>query len=148
MKAALKGSEDSKKPLAIGGSPEGDPYLLANLMAEMALANLGWSVVNLGPNTPLRSFRAALTQLRPRLLWISVGYPTDPASFASAYRELYREATRLGVAVALGGRAVTEGLRADLPCTTSGQGLTHLVQFARSLHPSAHRPRRGRPPGG
>ena len=116
-------------------------------MAEMALTNLGWNVVNLGPNTPLRSFRAALAQLRPRLVWLSIGHLVDPESFVKQYRELYQEASRRGIAVAIGGRALTEGIRSEIPCTTFGDGLTHLVQFARSLHPSAGRPRRGRPPG-
>ena len=60
IRATLQGPADGTKPLAIGGGPEGDPYLLANLLAEMVLTGLGWKVVNLGPNTPLPSFRAAL----------------------------------------------------------------------------------------
>src|SRR5919112_730510 len=30
LRAALEGPADGKKPLALGGGPEGDPYLLAN----------------------------------------------------------------------------------------------------------------------
>src|SRR5437660_1116960 len=71
IRARVEGPADGPKPMAIGGGPEGDPYLLANLLAEMALTDLGWTVVNLGPNTPMPSFRAALSQTRPRLLWLS-----------------------------------------------------------------------------
>ena len=106
---------------------------------------LGWEVVNLGPNTPLPSFRAALAQTRPRLLWLSVSHLDDPASFLGQYRTLYEEASRLGTAVAVGGPALTEGVRSRMPYTTFGDGLTHLVAFARSLHPGPRRPRRGRP---
>jgi MerR family transcriptional regulator, light-induced transcriptional regulator len=147
IRAALENRADGKKPLAIGGGPEGDPYLLANLLAEMALRGLGWNVVNLGPNTPLRSFRAALVRTRPRLLWLSASHLVDPASFLEQYRELYQAALRMGTAVAVGGQALTADLRAQMPYTTFGDGLTHLVAFARSLHPKARRPRRGRPPG-
>jgi methanogenic corrinoid protein MtbC1 len=111
----------------------------------MALRAQGWEAVNLGPNTPLSSFRAALAQLRPRLLWLSVSHLVDPASFLERYRELYQDASRMGTAVAIGGRALTEEIRARMPYTTFGDGLTHLVEFARSLEPAARRPRRGRP---
>jgi excisionase family DNA binding protein len=147
IRAALGGPADVARPLALGGGPEGDPYLLANLLAEMALRGQGWEVVNLGPNTPLPSFRAALERTRPRLLWLSASHLADPASFLEPYAALYREAERLGTAVAVGGQALTEGLRARMPYTTFGDGLTHLVAFARSLHPGARRPRRGRPRG-
>ena len=52
-------------------------------------------------------------QARPRLLWLSASYLADPASFLEQYRELYREAARLGTAVAVGGPALTE--EGDLP---------------------------------
>jgi excisionase family DNA binding protein len=147
LRATLESTADGTRPLAIGGGPEGDPYLLANLLAEMALMGLGWRVVNLGPNTPLPSFRAALAQTRPRLLWLSVSHLVDPASFLEQYREMYQEASRVGTAVAVGGQALTQELRVEMPYTTFGDGLTHLVAFARSLHPGARRPRRGRPRG-
>jgi excisionase family DNA binding protein len=146
IRATLKHPTIGHAPLAIGGSPEGDPYLLANLLAEMALMSQGWKVFNLGPNTPLSSFRAAVMRTRPRLLWLSASHIVDPASFLRQYRELYEEAARMGIAVAVGGQALTERVRGQIPYTTFGDGLTHLVAFARSLHPGARRPRRGRPP--
>ncbi|MEO6811002.1 MAG: helix-turn-helix domain-containing protein [Isosphaeraceae bacterium] len=147
IRATLKGSADRSKPLAIGGGPEGDPYLLANLLVEMALMSLGWRVVNLGPNTPLPSFRLALTQIRPRLLWLSASHLVNQASFLEQYLLMYQEASRMGIAVAIGGQALTEELRARMPYTFFGDGLTHLVAFARSLHPEPQRRGRGRPRG-
>src|SRR3954447_815285 len=147
LRATLAVPADGPRPLALGGGPEGDPYLLANLLAEMALLGLGWKVVNLGPNTPLPSFRAALAQTRPRLLWLSASYLVDPESFLEQYRAMYQEASKMGAAVAVGGQALTEEVRTRMPYTTFGDGLTHLVAFARSLHAGARRPRRGRPRG-
>jgi excisionase family DNA binding protein len=145
IRATLKGPEDDGRPLAVGGGPEGDPYMLANLLAEMALTAAGWRAVNLGPNTPLPSFRAALAQLRPRLLWLSASHLDARAPFLKQYGELYQEAARMGTAVAIGGRALTEEVRTQMTYTTFGDGLTHLAAFARSLHATAQRPRRGRP---
>jgi MerR family transcriptional regulator, light-induced transcriptional regulator len=147
IRATLQGPADGEKPLAIGGGPEGDPYLLANLLAEMALMGQGWQVINLGPNTPLSSFRAALTRTRPRLLWLSASHLVAPATFLEQYRALYQEAARLRTAVAVGGQALTEEVRSQMPYTTFGDGMTHLVAFARSLQPGPRRPRRGRPRG-
>lgn len=134
------------RPVAVGGGPEGDPYLLANALAEMVLTEQGWEVINVGPNTPLPSFRKALRELRPRLLWLSCGYLADAESFLTQYAELYREAERAGVAIAVGGRALSEAVRGRMRYTTFGDGLTHLAAFARTLHPPPSRPRRGRPP--
>lgn len=133
------------RPLAIGGGPENDPYLLANVLAEMVLLEAGWEVANLGPNTPLAALGKALAELRPRLLWLSISYLKDAAAFARDYRALYEEAVRAGVAVAIGGRALTDRRRVDLPYTTYGDRLGHLAAFARTVHTRPRRRPRGRP---
>jgi hypothetical protein len=62
------------------------------------------------------------------------------------YRPLYRQAEQANVAVAVGGRALGEDLRASIPYTSFGDTLGHLAAFAKTLHPRPRRPRRGRPP--
>lgn len=135
-------------PLAIGGGPEGDPYLLANLLIELALTAQGWRVVNLGPNTPLPSFCDALRHLRPRLLWLSASYINEPSSFLKQYGVLYQTASRMGTAVAIGGQAFTEAFRSRMPYTAFGDGMSQMVAFARSVHTNPRRPKRGRPIAG
>jgi methanogenic corrinoid protein MtbC1 len=105
----------------------------------------GWDAVNLGPNTPFKSLGKAIHDLRPRLLWLTVSHLGPEADFLRDYTELYRQAEKAGVAVAIGGRALVESLRSRIPYTTYGDGLGHLVAFARTLHPRPHPPRRGRP---
>ncbi len=146
LRSRLGAAAGRDRPLAVGGGPEGDPYLLANALAEMVLREQGWEAVNVGPNTPLASFRRALRELRPRLLWLSCGHLADAESFLAQYGELYREAERAGVAVAVGGPARSAAVRGRMRYTTFGDGLTHLAAFARTLHPRPSRPRRGRPP--
>lgn len=146
LKDELEGRAERRRPVAIGGAPENDPYLLATLLAELSLLDMGWAPVNLGPHTPLESLAKAMQELRPRLVWLSVSFLANSAEFLRSYRELYQEAERLGVAVAVGGQALAAPIRSAMPYTTYGDGLNHLVAFARTLHPRPKPPRRGRPP--
>jgi excisionase family DNA binding protein len=147
LKAQLEANAERDRPVAVGGSPEHDHYFLANLLIQMSLIDGGWDAVNLGPHTPMRSFQTALLELQPRLVWVSVSHLADPDRFLDDYRQFYAAAERMGVAVAVGGRGLTEQLRAAMPYTTFGDGLSQLTAFARTLHPRPRPPRRGRPPG-
>jgi MerR family transcriptional regulator, light-induced transcriptional regulator len=145
LKDDLEARAERNRPIAIGGTPEGDHYLLATLLAQVVLLDAGWDAINLGPNTPLPSLIKAMRELRPRLLWLSVSHLEDSDKFVSSYRELYRSAERYGVAVAIGGQAMAERIRSAIPYTTYGDGLEQLAAFARTLHPRPKPPRRGRP---
>jgi excisionase family DNA binding protein len=144
-KEELDARAERNRPIAVGGAPEGDPYLLATLLAQLVLLDAGWQAINLGPNTPLPSLARAVDELRPRLVWLSVSYLVDSADFLGRYKELYRVAERQDVVVAVCGQALTGPLRSAIPYTTHGDGLSHLVAFARTLHPRRRPPRRGRP---
>lgn len=145
LKAELEGRAERGRPVALGGAPEGDPYLLPTLLAQLVLLDAGWQAVNLGPNTPLASLSEAVRELKPRLVWLSVSHLDDAAGFVTAYADLYHRAEQTGVAVAVGGQALGDAVRLAIPYTTHGDGLTHLAAFARTLHPRPKPPRRGRP---
>ncbi len=146
LKDELGARAEPRRPVAVGGAPEGDPYLLATLLAEVSLLDAGWAPVNLGPNTPLASLAKATRELKPRLVWLSVSHLKNVDEFLRSYREFYQAGERLGVAIAVGGRALSGPIRAAMPYTTYGDGLNHLAAFARALHPRPKPPRRGRPP--
>ena len=135
------------RPLALGGAPEGDHYILPTLLARMALADSGWDAVNAGPNTPLSELAAAMDELKPRLLWLSVSHVADPDRFVEDYGRLYQAAEAQRIPIAIGGQALTAEIRARLKYTTFGDGFGQLVAFARTLHPAPQVPKRGRPPG-
>ena len=67
-------------PLALGATTEGDPYVLAGLLGELVLLELGWRVRNLGINLPLRSLAQATIRHRPRLIFVSVELPEGRGS--------------------------------------------------------------------
>ena len=147
LKREQESRAESNRPVAIGAAPEGDHYTLPTLLGQLVLLDAGWEAINLGPNTPLASLTKAVQELRPRMVWLSASYIRNDEEFLGAYRHLYRAAEQQGVAVAVGGQALVEGIRSAMIYTTFGDGLSHLAAFARTLHPRPKRPRKGRPRG-
>jgi excisionase family DNA binding protein len=148
LKSELEARTERNRPVAVGAAPEGDPYALPTLLAQLVLLDAGWEAINLGPNTPLGSLAKAVRELRPRLVWLSVTHIRNDEEFRGAYPALYREAEQLEAAVAVGGQALGKTIRSTMSYTTHGDGLSHLAAFARTLHPRPKRPRRGRPRAG
>jgi excisionase family DNA binding protein len=122
-------------PLALGGAPEGDPYLLPTLMAELTLAEMGWRTVNLGPNTPAESFLQAMDRYKPHLVWLSITSLSPRPTFFDGYPRLFEAAESRGTRVALGGQGLTADLQDRLVASTFGTRLAHLKAFARALAP-------------
>jgi methanogenic corrinoid protein MtbC1 len=56
----------------------------------MVLLDAGWDAVNLGPNTPLKSLSIAVSELRPKLVSLSMTHPVDKAKFRHDYLALHR----------------------------------------------------------
>ena len=130
LKPALEATAEKDRPIAAGGNPEGDHSFLASLLVQMVLLGAGWEAVNLGPHTPLASFRLALSELKPRMMWLSASYLPDPHTFLDEYREFYKEAEDAGVAVAIGGRAIHGSLRRVDALQLPRRNLTDLAAFA------------------
>lgn len=123
-------------PLAFGGTPETDTYAIPTTMAAAALKEAGWRAESFGTNLPLSTLIAAVRELHPRLVWLSVSWVADDERFLCAYDELYREASSCGVAVAVGGRRLDDPMRSRMRYSTYCDALGRLISFVRTLAPT------------
>jgi methanogenic corrinoid protein MtbC1 len=145
LKGQISEQGNQPRPVAVGGAPEDDHYILASLLAKMTLQAGGWDAINLGPHTPFSAFQKTLIELKPTLVWISISHLADPEKFISEYVEFHKASARAGVAIALGGRGLTPEIVARLPCELHGENFARLATFAKSLFQLPMNPKRGRP---
>lgn len=64
-------------PVAVGGAPTGDRYMLASLAVAAVLEDEGFQVRNLGPETPISALALAVEELDARLAWLSVSVAVE-----------------------------------------------------------------------
>jgi excisionase family DNA binding protein len=95
-------------PVALGGAPAGDPYLIPSLMTAMIFVEAGFNEHNYGGNTPLPLLADAVLYHRARFVWVSMSGAVAPGVLRPQIAEL---ATRLSASDAhlvLGGRHADE----------------------------------------
>ena len=107
---------DEKSPYAIGATPPGDNYRIANRMAELILRELGWNALSLGTSLPFSTIEKAVEKYNPKLLWLSVSSIDDKNKFFAEYQQM-RDSAGKDVAIILGGNALTESVREEIKCT-------------------------------
>ncbi len=120
-------------PLAIGGTLSGDTYTLPTKIVELVLREAGWDAQNLGSNLPSESVCAALRSLRPRILWLSVAHIPDAEAFQGQYEPIYATTQAQGVAMVVGGNALTPDIRKRIQYGAYCDSFSHVVSFAASL---------------
>jgi excisionase family DNA binding protein len=116
-------------PVAVGGAPAGDPYILPSLAAATVLASVGWREMNLGPDVPLDTMVEAARDTGARLVWLSVTAEQAEKAFFQKVRNLARELAGLGVTLVVGGG----GLRGEMrgPNLWTGRSMAELAAYAR-----------------
>ncbi len=122
----------SLKPVAVGGAPSGDPYLIAPLLAATVLGEAGFHAINLGPETPLPVLGLAAEQLGASLVFVSVG----SLPLERTLRDLQQLSDRLvekRIQLAIGGRFVDASLSQRVPSAFIGRSLGELAAYARGL---------------
>ncbi|MCA9027711.1 MAG: B12-binding domain-containing protein [Planctomycetaceae bacterium] len=121
------------RPLALGGTLDGDPYTLAVTMAEVVLKEAGWNARSMGHMLPFETIRTAVERHRPGLLWLSVSAIRNEDRFCDEMHRLFELANARGTAVVLGGRALQPEIRRRLRYTTYCDTYQHLSDISRML---------------
>lgn len=121
-------------PVALGATPEDDPYLLPSFMCATVLAAAGMRAINLGPDTPVSAMDQAFEHARPKLVWLSASAPVAPARARAIARWL---AGRPGAQVVVGGRQSSAIINVD-PQLRHLESMTELDALARRLLTKRH----------
>jgi len=118
---------------AIGGTPEGDGYLIPNAMVELVLRENGWSAASLGASIPFESLAVAVRNHQPRLLWLSVSFIEDTERFVTGYQRLFEVAQAQRTAIVVGVQALTGDIRQRIRYASFCDTVRHLEEFAQTL---------------
>ncbi|MGE0608130.1 MAG: helix-turn-helix domain-containing protein [Pirellulales bacterium] len=119
--------------LALGGTIEGDQYMLPTTMAELVLRESGWHANSLGVSIPFASLIRSLYDKRPRLFWLSVSHIREGIDFVAEFAGLSAAATEVGSALVVGGRALTPELRQDMSYAAFCDTMQQLESFAGTI---------------
>ncbi len=128
---------------ACGATIEGDQYMLPATMGELVLRDAGYHATLLGSSIPVASLINAVEQARPKLFWVSVSYIRDSTEFVAEFAAFSRTCARLGVALVVGGRALTEDFRQRMTYSALCDTMQHLEAFASTLRKSQVASRQG-----
>lgn len=118
---------------AIGGTMQGDQYAIPATMAELVLRDAGWHACSLGLSLPAESLIRAIEESPAQLCWLSISHISDTAAFVREFEMISAAATRRGMALVVGGRALNETLRRELNYSAFCDTMQHLDRFARTL---------------
>lgn len=123
----------AEAPLAVGGAPANDPYLLPSLTAALTFTEIGYRTANLGPDVPLDSLRNAAIRQRPRLVWLVVSTQDAVAALRQPLLRFADELAVQGASLLVGGRTANEIGLEPRPNLLRSRSLSEAAAFARGL---------------
>ncbi len=119
--------------LAVGGAPEGDPYVLPSQMAGLVLQECGYRAINFGANTPVELVTEWAIERRAELLWVSLTAPIDVEVLRQTLGEVAVRLDSQGCALVVGGRHAGEVVDpADRGRVHHADSMAELARFAKS----------------
>ena len=116
-------------PVAIGGTFSGDPYQLPTLLVELTLREQGWNATSIGADLPVSSFLQAAHDFQPKMIWLSVSTIDRPREFVKQQNG-FADDLEDGIALVVGGRALSDAIRPKLKYTAFCDSLAHLDELA------------------
>jgi len=100
------GSKSPTAPTIVVTTPAGQRHELGALLAASAAEEYGWNVFYLGPDLPAEEIAAAVRQVNPRAIALSVVYQNGNLQVQEELRKLRRYVDP-AIDIIVGGRAVT-----------------------------------------
>ncbi len=117
-------------PVAICCAVEDEQHEVATLCVQLLLESEGWSVRNLGANTPFFALSDAVQKHRPRLVCISSTTNIALSRYAREYAQFQTLAKKHRAHIALGGEGFQdETIQKRFPADLCAANLTQLLQF-------------------
>lgn len=107
----LHGIVEKKKSqgrLALVGCPDGEIHQIASEVVRYLLEGEGWTVIYLGPLTPLFTFTDAINIIKPDLVCISATIVDDLERATRDYEQLRRAASKHQTKIIMGGQALND----------------------------------------
>ena len=118
-------------PAAVGGAPQGDPYLLPSMMAAAVLAEAGYRATSFGADTPLEVLARAAEEQKAALVWLSVSVAGQEAQLRRAVRQLAGKLSQQDARLVLGGRHAAPLLPRNTPNVHLLATMSELAAFTR-----------------
>ena len=100
--------KDSQDRLALVGCPDGEIHQVASEVVRYLLEGEGWTVIYLGPFTPLFTFTDAVNIIKPDLVCISATIADDLERTTRDYEHLRRAASKHKTRIVIGGLALND----------------------------------------
>ena len=119
--------------IAMGGTLEGDHYVLPSVMVELVLREAGWAATSLGNSIPCSSLLRAVNENQVALFWLSVSHIQAHLPFLTEFAALSAAASARGTALVVGGQALTHDLRQGMTYSSFCDTMQQLSQFALTL---------------
>lgn len=127
--------KEANRRSALVGCAEGESHEVASTLVRHLLESEGWTVIYLGPHTPLFSFADAVNKLRPDLVCISVTLIDNLERAARDYESLSRAAAGQGTRIVMGGAALQDPeVRARFPGAAYSLSLYDLLNILRQMY--------------
>jgi methanogenic corrinoid protein MtbC1 len=123
-------------PVALGGAPAGDPYLIPSLMTAMIFVEAGFNEHNYGGNTPLPLLADAALHHHARFVWVSVSGAVEASVLRPQIVQLAARLSDSEAQLVLGGRHAEEVRPTEMSNVHVFLSMSELATFINALDPA------------
>ncbi len=128
---------DDNAPVAIGGAPPDDPYIIPSTVVATTLLSEGIKPINFGANTPFEVFHTAIDHHKPMLVWLSISYIKRGIKLDPEIQKLAQTAKQNGAQFIIGGQAWEDSNHSAHPEQFLGiftvKSMVELIAFLKGM---------------